>query len=598
VGILDEDVERVRAASNLVDVAGQYVALRRVGRQWVGVCPFHAEKTPSFSVNGEEGVYYCFGCQARGDTITFVREIEHLDFVGAVELLAAKSGITLRYTDRAQGEGRKRRARLVEALATAVDWYHERLLASPDAAPARSYLRSRGFDGDLVRRYRLGWAPEGWDTLVRALRLSEDVVRDTGLGVPGRRGGMIDGFRARVMFPIFDPQGDPVGFGGRSLPGGPPPKYRNSPETPLYAKSKVLYGLNWAKTDVVAADEVVVCEGYTDVIGFATAGVPRAVATCGTALTEDHVRLLTRFAKRVVLAFDADAAGQSAAERFYEWERRYGIQVAVAALPPGADPADLALSDPPALRKAVEQATSFLGFRVDRALDRPAAELRSPEGRAAAAEAALAMIREHPNEIVREEYAARVAARLGLAPQRLAQLANRRGGPVRVDRPAPDRRAGRESGPEVELVRLALHRGDELAELVDLTAPGRAEVLVTDDGLLAALRARQAAPSLRAAIDAADPATAEVLLRLGVEESTADPADVLRLLVRAAADRELAAWARLLEDADLDLQRQVLAACDYLKGQVDALFADHAESGLGDVGQLVAWLADRSEEGG
>jgi hypothetical protein len=208
------------------------------------------------------------------------------------------------------------------------------------------------------------------------------------------------------------------------------------------------------------------------------------------------------------------------------------------------------------------------------------------------------MIREHPNEIVREEYAARVAARLGLAPQRLAQLANRRGGPVRVDRPAPDRRAGRESGPEVELVRLALHRGDELAELVDLTAPGRAEVLVTDDGLLAALRARQAAPSLRAAIDAADPATAEVLLRLGVEESTADPADVLRLLVRAAADRELAAWARLLEDADLDLQRQVLAACDYLKGQVDALFADHAESGLGDVGQLVAWLADRSEEGG
>ncbi|HEX8582204.1 MAG TPA: CHC2 zinc finger domain-containing protein, partial [Acidimicrobiales bacterium] len=192
MGILDEDVERVRAASNLVDVAGQYVALRRVGRQWVGVCPFHAEKTPSFSVNGEEGVYYCFGCQARGDTITFVREIEHLDFVGAVELLAAKSGITLRYTDRAQGEGRKRRARLVEALATAVDWYHERLLASPDAAPARSYLRSRGFDGDLVRRYRLGWAPEGWDTLVRALRLSEDVVRDTGLGVPGRRGGMID----------------------------------------------------------------------------------------------------------------------------------------------------------------------------------------------------------------------------------------------------------------------------------------------------------------------------------------------------------------------------------------------------------------------
>jgi DNA primase len=596
VGIVDEDVERVRAAANLVDVAGQYVALKRVGRQWVGVCPFHAEKTPSFSVNGEEGLYYCFGCQARGDTITFVREIEHVDFVGAVELLAAKSGITLRYTDRAQGEGRKRRARLVEALGQAVAWYHERLLSAPDAAPARGYLRSRGFDGELVRRYRLGWAPDGWDTLVRALRLPDDVLRDTGLGLPGRRGGMIDGFRSRVMFPIFDPQGDPVGFGGRSMPGGQPPKYRNSPETPLYAKSKVLYGLNWAKTDVVAADEVVVCEGYTDVIGLATVGIPRAVATCGTALTEDHVRLLTRFAKRVVLAFDADAAGQSAADRFYEWERRYGIQVAVAALPDGADPADLALSDPPALRKAVEQATSFLAFRVERALDRPAAELRTPEGRARVAEAALAVVREHPNEIVRDEYAARVHARLGLSAQRLADLANRRGGGTRVA-PQPSRPA-RESGPEVELLRLAMHRADELDELVDLAAPGIAELLVSDDRLLAALRARQAAPSLRAAVDRADPATAEVLQRLAVEESTADPADVVRLVVRAAAERELTAWTKLLDDAEPEVQLQVMAACDYLKAQVDALFGDHGESALRGVGELVAWLADRSEEGG
>src|SRR5688572_26721402 len=187
MGIVDEDVVRVRDASDLVAIVEQYTQGKRVGRRWQGLCPFHAEKTPSFSVNPELGLYRCFGCGKSGDVITFVRDQEHLDFVGAVEWLAAKAGITLRYTDRVEGEGRKRRARLIGAMEQAVDWYHQRLLTADDAAKARSYLRSRGLEGDIVRAYRVGWAPEGWDELARALRLPDDVLRDTGLGFMNRR---------------------------------------------------------------------------------------------------------------------------------------------------------------------------------------------------------------------------------------------------------------------------------------------------------------------------------------------------------------------------------------------------------------------------
>src|SRR5207249_6362593 len=198
-----------------------------------------------------------------------------------------------------------------------------------------------------------------------------------------RAGRQQDAFRGRVMFPIFDAGGSPVAFGARVLPGADGPKYKNSQETPVYSKSRTLYALNWAKADVVTAGEVIVCEGYTDVIGFFQAGLPRAVATCGTALADEHFRTLKNFARRVVLAYDADAAGQAAAERFYAWEQRYEVDIAVAVLPEGADPGDVARSDPGALKAAVAEARPFLAFRLQRVLD--AADLRSPEARARAA---------------------------------------------------------------------------------------------------------------------------------------------------------------------------------------------------------------------
>ncbi|HEY2301025.1 MAG TPA: DNA primase, partial [Acidimicrobiales bacterium] len=287
MGIADEDVARVRAETDFVALASEHLALRKTGRRWVGLCPFHPEKSPSFSLNAEEGLYYCFGCQAKGDVITFVREIEHLDFVESVEKLAARAGITLRYDDTNTSREHQHKTRIYEALERAGAWYHQRLLDSPDAAGARRYLRvERGYDGQVVRRYQLGWAPQGWDVLVRALPLPEDVLRDAGLGYANRSGRLNDAFRGRLLFPIFDAAGKAVGFGGRILPGGDGPKYKNTAETAVYTKSRVLYGLNWAKKAVVDAAEVVVCEGYTDVIGLHAAGVGHAVATCGTALAD------------------------------------------------------------------------------------------------------------------------------------------------------------------------------------------------------------------------------------------------------------------------------------------------------------------------
>jgi DNA primase len=379
------------------------------------------EGTHSFTLEDNVLTGNCFGCQAKGDVITFVREKEQLDFVGAVEWLAGRAGITLHYTDRNEGEGRKRRAKLVKIMEEAVEWYHQRLLSSPDAGAARRYLRERGLDGDVVREYRIGWAPDAWDEVCRALRLNEDDARETGLGFRNSRGRMQDTFRARVMFPISDPQGDPVSFGGRILPGHDDPrnhgKYKNTPETPLYHKSKVLYGLDRSKAGIVSADTAIVCEGYTDVIGFARSGVPLAVATCGTALTDEHVRLLRRYARRLVLAFDADGAGQAAAERFYQWERDHDLEVAVADLPEGQDPADVARTDPERLEAAVSGATPFLRFRLDRAF--AAGDLTTPEGRAKMAERALAIVGEHPVDLVRDQYLMEVASRCRMDPERL-----------------------------------------------------------------------------------------------------------------------------------------------------------------------------------
>ncbi len=418
MGFIEEDIARVREATDFVAVASEHIALKKVGRQYQGLCPFHSEKSPSFSINPEKGVYFCYGCGAKGDVISFVRDLDHLDFAGAVEKLASKAGIALRYDNESNNKDRVRKTKLFEAMEQATNWYHDRLLNSADAGPARSYLRSRGYDGEAIRRFRIGWAPDGWDMLVRSLKLPSDVARDTGLGFTNKNGKVNDFFQSRILFPIFDSSGNSIAFGGRKLPAAEGPKYKNSSETKLYSKSKTLYGLNWAKAGIVAENEVIVCEGYTDVIGFHRAGMARAVATCGTALADEHFRMLKNFARRIVLAYDADNAGQSAAAKFYVWERTYEIDLYVVSLPPGADPADLAGKDPEALADAVRNARPFLQFRIERLL--AAANLKTPEGRARAFEQAAEAVFEHPNGLVREQYLRNVAASCQISEETMA----------------------------------------------------------------------------------------------------------------------------------------------------------------------------------
>jgi DNA primase len=531
VAIADDDIERLRSTVSIVDVVGQVVMLRKVGRNWVGLCPFHAERTPSFNVSETTGRYKCFGCDKGGDVFTFVQEHEHVDFVGAVEMLAAKAGITLTYTSTGQSKERARRKRLVEAMTTAVAWYHRRLLEDPGARAAREYLRSRGLGGDVARAYQLGWAPDDWDALARQAGIADELLQATGLAFRNRRDRLQDALRARVLFPIFSDTGEAVAIGGRVLPGSEDPaKYKNSPETPIYAKSKTLYGLNWAKAEIAAANEAVVCEGYTDVIGFHRVGVRRAVATCGTALTEDHVRLLKRYASRVVLAFDADAAGQGAAERFYTWEQQYQVQVAVARLPGGLDPGDLAQRDPEALAAAVTDATPFLAFRLERVMaGHPA---RTPEDRAHLAERAMEVVNEHPDVNVRKLYAGQVATQVGLPVGDLVHLAERRARRPTVE-VTPARRTARLEN--AEFVAIAV-----LAQDWESIAGWLVEELFDDDTHRRAFLALAGTDgNLTAAIEHADPEARDVLERAAVVDLEVDAEAEARNLVAAAVRREL-----------------------------------------------------------
>ena len=611
MGIVDEDIARVRAATDFVALASEHLALKKTGNRWVGLCPFHAEKSPSFSLNAELGFYYCFGCGAKGDVITFVREIEHLDFVEAVERLAGKAGVALRYDDQGTGgRDHQRRSRIHETLEKAIEWYHQRLLSGPDSSAARAYLRrERGYDSEIVRAYRLGWAPDGWDTLVRSLGVPVKDLVDAGLATLDKTGRHTDFFRARIMFPIFEAGGRPVGAGGRALPGGRPPKYKNTAATAVYDKSRVLYGLNWAKKAVVDKGRVVVCEGYTDVIGLQQAGVNEAVATCGTALADGHIRLLTNFARRIVLAYDADSAGQAAAERFYEWEDRFQVDIRVASIPAGADPADLARTDPGTLSKAVEEAQPFLGFRLDRLFAR--SDLSSPETRARAAGEAMTLIREHPNELVRDQYVMQVADRCRVDPGRLRTMELRgmeepgERPAAKVDQNSETRNGARSrvstaerpppiplSGPELEALRLAVHRPEDVAD--------RLESVLFDHPLgRAAFDVLSEATTFHEAVEAADPQTADLLQRLAAEDTVSPADDVMTRLLERAGHRALRDLQSDMRQAAAAEQTSYPPTIAWLKLTLEEIRSEEQSSENSAAAaqeRLIRWLVARNEK--
>lgn len=620
MGIHDEDIAKVRSSADLVALIGEHTEIKRSGRQWMARCPMHGERTPSLSVSPEKGVYYCFGCQRSGDAITFVQEMDNLDFAGAVESLAGRYGIQLRYTSANEGSRRQRKRTLLDAVEKAVEFYHQRLLTSPDAGEARSYLRSRGYDGDVVRRYKIGWAPDDWDQLAKHLRLKEDDLRDAGLGFVNKAGRQQDFFRGRVMFPIHDERGDPVGFGGRILPGHEGSKYKNTTtDAVVYDKSRVLYGLHTHREGIVKAGEAIICEGYTDVIGFADAGIPRAVATCGTAMTEDHVKLLKRFsADRLVLAFDADAAGLAAAERVYEWEREHGLEVRVADLPPGVDPADLAREDPKELQRAIDEATPFLSFRIERVLS--GGDLSTVEGRARTAEAALDVIAEHPDPLVRDAYLLDVSDRCRVDLARLRELAAAPRARVPERETVPPRRrddpppgAPREVAnqpddyefdesmvpadvliepehhavaAEDEALRLAIHRPDHAARLHP--------VLFSDPTRRVALEALKEGGLLGAG-DRAGEQAAALLRRLAVDPSDADPVDVVAGLLRSAGRHtldDLRRVQRALDSTD-EQKKHAVASIGPVKLLIERL--DESDTREEAIEQLLPWLIGYEE---
>lgn len=441
--ILKEDVEALRQHANIVTVVEDYTKLRQAGRSFKGLCPFHTERTPSFTVTPEGNFFHCFGCGASGDIYDFLIRIEGLEFPEAVEHLARRAGFTLRYEQMTARQRRSvgERSRLIEVTALASAELTQ-LLLSDQGAPARDYLRSRGFGRDDVDRFDLGYAPLAPSALADRLTAQGCSVDDlvaTGLAVRTDHGRVRDRFRGRLMFPVHDAGGDVIGFGGRVLPNldygdFSPPKYLNSPETVLYKKARVLYGLPQARADIVRGGQALICEGYTDVLALHQAGVTTAVATCGTAVGEEHLRLLSRYASKVVVAFDADAAGAKAAERAWEAAGQLAtsddgveLELRVLVLADGTDPADLVGHDgPEGLQVALDRAVPMVPFLISQRLAE--LDVDSESGRAAALRAAVEIVGREPDADLRRIWARQeISDRIGVAYDFVVRTAARMG---------------------------------------------------------------------------------------------------------------------------------------------------------------------------
>ncbi|MCJ7832250.1 MAG: DNA primase, partial [Actinobacteria bacterium] len=398
--IRDEDIEAVRERTDLAKVVSGYLTLKKTGHDSLsGLCPFHSEKSASFSVSPSKQVYYCFGCGAGGDAVRFLQEMESLTFVETIERLAKDVGITLRYEGESAAEKKAagRRGALHRANEEASHEFQQALFELAEAEEARNYLDSRGIDRAAAERFGMGYAPRQADYLLRKMskKVSSDLLVEAGL-VSSGEAGMRDRFRGRITFPIRDLSGRYVGFGARILPsadakGQKQAKYLNTSESPVYRKGELLYNLDAAKSSITRTGEVVIVEGYTDVISLALAGVDNSVATCGTALTESHLRTLSRFAQRAVLTFDADEAGARAAERAFAFHESSAIHPFVLILPDGQDPSDFAqIHGGEAFKTLASGARPLVEFMIRRTVER--IDLSTVEGRTAAVDAGFPII--------------------------------------------------------------------------------------------------------------------------------------------------------------------------------------------------------------
>ncbi|MFI7583166.1 DNA primase [Kocuria sp. M1N1S27] len=450
-----EDIDEVRTRTDIKEIVDGYVTLKSAGiGSWKGLCPFHDERTPSFHVRPQMGTYHCFGCDESGDVISFLMTMDHTTFSETVEKLAARVGYELHYE---QGSGPSkeevgRRQRLLDAHKVAAEFF-QRSLYTRQAAPAQQFLGERGFDGEAARRYGVGYAPRGWDHLLKHLRergFTDQELKLTGMFSEGNR-GLYDRFRGRLVWPIRAVAGEVIGFGARKLHDDDQgPKYLNTPETALYKKSQVLYGIDLAKREIARQRRLVVVEGYTDVMACHLAGVTTAVATCGTAFGPEHIKIVRRFLSddggggEVVFTFDGDAAGQKAALRAFEEDQKFVAQTYVAVEPHGMDPCDLRLArGDAAVAELVDNRRPLFEFAIRATLKN--FDLDTIEGRIRAMRACAPILARIRDRSLRPAYARQLAGWLGLEPSEVQRAVDSAGRTQRDERPAPHQPAEAET---------------------------------------------------------------------------------------------------------------------------------------------------------
>ena len=577
-------VDEVRRTADIVRVVSDHVALKKLGASWKGLCPFHKEKTPSFHVRAEPAVFHCFGCGEGGDVFKFVMLHERCSFPEAVEILARRSGLRVPDRRSEMGPEQQEREQLL-ALLEAAAQHFTRLLWSAPGTSAREYLLGRGFRKETLERIRAGAARDAWDDVAGALGRSfpPELLLTAGLQVPGKDNKRpYDRFRGRALFPILNEGGRVVGFGARSLDGSEP-KYLNSPETPVYQKGRLVYGLSWAREAIRQSGQVVLMEGYLDVARALEHGVGEVVATCGTALTPAHARLLRRFAPRVVLNFDQDAAGQKAAERSYEALAGEGFDVRVVELPEGHDP-DTYLRDhgPEAYRERLGAARPYLEWLVLRAA--AAHDTRTPTGKAGYFDALAPALMKVDNAVERAAWLNLVADRGGLdrsatAAELRRRLAGRPALPPEPERPVSrpvTRRAALVPAEKWLLTQVVLGGDGTLEALLELDE-GDVAGLYSAEALLAARRLAQAGRPFGAETLAAEleseglrALVTELAVR-PVPTGDAAPGDCVKEIKRRPLEARMEEIQRRLGQAQADEVDQLLKEKLELRRRIEAL---------------------------
>ncbi len=558
--IRQADVDEVKARTNIADIVGERVALKSAGvGSMKGLCPFHDERSPSFHVRPQVGYYHCFGCGESGDVYSFLRAMDHVSFTEAVERLAGRIGFALHYEDGGAAPETSGRTRLYQANSAAAEWFRGQL-SSPEADAARRFLGERGFDADAAAHFGVGYAPKGWNGVRDAMKaqgFTDDELTTAGLLSQGQR-GVYDRFRGRLVWPIRDVTGQTIGFGARKLyDDDQGPKYLNTPETPIYKKAQVLYGLDLAKKDISRSHRVVVVEGYTDVMACHLAGITTAIASCGTAFGSDHITVLRRVmgddtaSGEVIFTFDPDAAGQKAALRAFGDEKRFAAQTYVAVGPDGLDPCDLRLHrGDAAVRAIMDDKTPMFEFVMDQRL--AGYDLSTVEGRVGALRAAAPIVAEIRDPALRPGYTRVLARKLGMDLSEVRPAVERATRAPRAASEAPTTPLAPTAGEETPVARVTI-----------ASLPRTADVALERDALMGVLQYGHL-------LDAAETDAA-----LAVPMS--HPAlDAVRLSIAAQSDRTRIGWASTAVEATREPFRSL--AVELLTATFPALTETEAEA--------------------